>query len=1017
MAKPIRASRLDARAQGPTLPPEPCGCDRDPITGLRQLFVDFFQGTGIAAGRDPATRPVFLRLHGVAHGWFRVEPDLPEPLRVGVLGQHGEYPAWIRFSSDVQPGTPDLKSTIGIAIKLFGVTGEKQLPPDQHAVTHDFVLQNHDVFFVDTARDMCEFTCQSLHGKLDDYLRAHPETGRILDDMAKTVDSVLASAYWSVLPSRFGADRYVKYKIEPELVPPGSPPDHADPEYLAADLRARLRGGEARFRFLIQLRSDEAAMPLDRATVRWDESASPPVHVATLVVPMQDVAARGQATYGENLSFNPWRALAAHAPVGSIAEARKIVYAASAANRRDVNGVPRGEPEIPRPPDFHGDDYPAARDTAIVRAAIHPAIGVARVGPSDEYYIGPEVPDSPPAQPGEHRDATGALKRQAARFRIFGYNAAGEVVRELTADWARIEWRVRVANRKAAWYQWQIALDIPEAAGVAVPLRNAKVTGAAREALVIDSGEVAISGVSTSGPAYALAGTFTGVRVALGELRTDDAGRLVVLGGHGVAASPTGAPIYNDDDPNAFINADDWYDDVSDGPVTASVSIAGRAIVVEPAWVMTAPPDYAPSIKAVRTLYDLLFDLYVNAGWLAAPATIGFHRDVHPILLRLVGLQWVNQGFLTQYGRTAPNDFEQPDYVARLSRPPAPGAYDVHGELRRQVLNSFRSPTVADGNQLPWPWLYGDAMEYPAGSSPRQNAALSWTQYRILQRWAAGDFVDDTGFAPPTSLDAVPLAAQPATLDRAALEHCLADAFHPGCEVTWPIRHLTMFSAPFRIRHRPDGAPVPNLGGKLTPAEALSLDGPLYAQGPGDLTRWMGLPWHADTAYCRSGYDTSYDPLIPTFWPARVPNQVLGPEDYAVVIDPSRPRDQRIAAFTDRTSWTEPLVGTTAEQMTQMVRIFGSMGLLELRPGVSGDPVLPAQMLVASYGPQVAPSATSSFARTLAVAAPRVEAPAAAPAGAGAPPASAAAPHPRGASFRSADEAARAPLPVRRPGR
>jgi hypothetical protein len=555
-----------------------------------------------------------------------------------------------------------------------------------------------------------------------------------------------------------------------------------------------------------------------------------------------------------------------------------------------------------------------------------------------------------------------------------------------------------------------MALDVPEAAAVSVPLRNANVKGAAREALAIDPGEVAISGVSASGPAYVLHGTFMGVPVALGELRTDDAGRLLFLGGHGKAASPTGTTIFDDKDPNGFINADGWYDDTSDGPVTARVSIAGREIPVEPAWVVTAPPDYAPSIKGVRTLYDLLFDLYVNAGWLSPPEKIGFSRDVYPILQRLVRLQWVNQGFLTQFGRGAPNDFEDPQYVERLARPPARGAYDLHGELRRQVLNSFRPPDVADGNQLPWPWLYGDAMDVPAIESPRQNAAVSPTQHRILERWAAGDFEDDWAtYEAHASFDDVPLAEQPATLDRAALDHCLADAFHPGCEVTWPVRHLTMYASPFRIRHRPAGVVPRDPGAKLTPAEALAVDGPLYAQGPGELTRWMGLPWHADTAYCRSGYDTSYDPLIPTFWPARVPNQVLGPEDYAVVIDPARPREERLAAFTNRTSWVEPLVGSTAQQMEQMVRIFGAMGQLEARPGVTGDPVLPPEMLVASYGPQIPPSATSTAAAVQAARAKAAAAPPAAPAPAVV--------GPRGASFRTAEEAAAAPRPVRHPRR
>lgn len=107
----------------PVLPPEPCCCDADPIQGLKQLFVDYFQGRGMAAGRDPATRPVFLRLHGAAQGRFIVDADLPEALQVGVFKPAREYPVWVRFSADVQPGAPDLKGTTGIGIKLFGVEG------------------------------------------------------------------------------------------------------------------------------------------------------------------------------------------------------------------------------------------------------------------------------------------------------------------------------------------------------------------------------------------------------------------------------------------------------------------------------------------------------------------------------------------------------------------------------------------------------------------------------------------------------------------------------------------------------------------------------------------------------------------------------------------------------------------------------------------------------------------------------------------------------------------------------
>src|SRR5476649_1371612 len=99
----------------------------------------------------------------------------------------------------------------------------------------------------------------------------------------------------------------------------------------------------------------------------------------------------------------------------------------------------------------------------IVRAAIYPGIGVARVGDSaDGFFIGPEV--AQPLSPDDgFRDPTGALKRQAARFRIFGLDQNGKVVAELTAREADIQWTVHLANKKAAWYQFDCALDLPEA--------------------------------------------------------------------------------------------------------------------------------------------------------------------------------------------------------------------------------------------------------------------------------------------------------------------------------------------------------------------------------------------------------------------------------------------------------------------------------------------------------------------------------------------------------------------------
>src|SRR5437660_5302056 len=90
---------------------------------------------------------------------------------------------------------------------------------------------------------------------------------------------------------------------------------------------------------------------------------------------------------------------------------------------------------------------------------IHPSIGVARVGNSDQFYIGPENPgipgnwdpDAQKFKPFKH--AEGKILRQAARFRIFQFDDAGNPLKQVTqADGVKIEWRVHVANRKASFF-------------------------------------------------------------------------------------------------------------------------------------------------------------------------------------------------------------------------------------------------------------------------------------------------------------------------------------------------------------------------------------------------------------------------------------------------------------------------------------------------------------------------------------------------------------------------------------
>lgn len=586
---------------------------------------------------------------------------------------------------------------------------------------------------------------------------------------------------------------------------------------------------------------------------------------------------------------------------------------------------------------------PAAKARRIVRAAIHPAIGVARVGNSaDEFFFGPEVIDPPPAPAGSYRDKTGALKRQAARFRIYGYDCDGEVVGEVTSDVAKVEWTAHVANRKAAWYQFQIALDIPEASSAEPSLaRNPGI--ADRTSLVIDPGARSISGPGQGGASHAFdTGTFMGKTVYLGELRTDEKARLIFLGGRGKSGSHDGKPA------TTFANNDGWFDDTSDGPVTATVSVDGKSIPVAGAWVVVCPPNYAPGQQSVRTMYDLLFDLFVRTSAIPRPRRPSFARHILPLFQRMSRLQWVNAGFAAAFGWNGVIDFSDPPLIARLSDPS-----DDSREFRRTLANHFRSFPRDSWSPTPWPWVYGDAMNVPPEQTPREHAAITDTQLHMLAQWAAGDF--DADPVPPASsngeIGAVSLSAQPATLDEAALAFCLADAFHPGCELTWPMRHATMYEAPFRIRHRPGDDPEPAYGTQLTPQAALAPDGPLEAQAAGCLTRWMAIPWQTDTASCRSGYwagyGTRYDPYLPTFWPARVPNQVLAEDDYRLVMDKSKPLADRLAAFAQRSSWFRQLgPGSYIDQINKLAGDISIVGIVEERPGIPNDAHFPATMEV-----------------------------------------------------------------------
>jgi hypothetical protein len=206
-------------------------------------------------------------------------------------------------------------------------------------------------------------------------------------------------------------------------------------------------------------------------------------------------------------------------------------------------------------------------------------------------------------------------------------------------------------DKKAAWYNFEIALDVPEA--IPCKRRNAALTGERRKELVIDPGPRSIKGIDEKRAKYRFdSGKFVGKKVYLGELRTDEQRHLIFLGGRGV--SDTAFP---NNTPYTFADNDGWYDDTSDGPVYAEVALRGQEKVLQadPAWVIVGPPNYAPDIISIQTMYDVMYDTF-QGSWVKRVTKPSFTQHVFPILQQFCDSQWVNYGFYVQFGWGGPND-------------------------------------------------------------------------------------------------------------------------------------------------------------------------------------------------------------------------------------------------------------------------------------------------------------------------------------------------------------------------
>jgi len=523
---------------------------------------------------------------------------------------------------------------------------------------------------------------------------------------------------------------------------------------------------------------------------------------------------------------------------------------------------------------------------------IYPPISIARVGDSEgDWFIGPEFQDDKKKRPDNFtfRDENGRIKRQAARFRIYAFNKDGIPVKELTSSDADIKWSVELANKKASWFAFRGAKkalavyrgDVEDPQTNNLPdLRNPSVgkmilkhkdgrsyylpDEERTNHLEIHGGLKKIAGANkttTTTEDYKLVGKFKGVLpIELGELKTDDSGRLIVLGGRGNsdAIDENGRSIRDLRFIRNYANNTDWHDDISDGPVKVEVSIKGKVIPIEgDAWVIVAPPDFAPDVDNVVSLYDVMEEVaYYNPNLqtaytpkIKAPDNVSFYEDISSILDRVEEQRWVNERGLRGHGYNKPGDFNSPDYAGLDDNDPANNSAAL---LRKRIFSIIREPAYAGGpvkddkysspraisqaTTVFMPPLAGDEGD-PVAGDPTRWLSVTYLQYERLKSWSEGKFKKDIIISAEKGAK-VELTVLLSDLTKTVLASCTGGAFYPGIEMTSISREASLYKEAFRL-------------------DSSKLEA-------GDITKYMALPWQADFFECQQHW-----------WPAQRPDDVI----------------------------------------------------------------------------------------------------------------------------------------------
>ncbi|KAI5257160.1 heme-dependent catalase [Aureobasidium subglaciale] len=287
------------------------------------------------------------RTHGIVKGSFVVPDDLPKHLRQGELfSKGGEYPIVARYSTE--PGDPGLDDRIpvprGFAMKLFGVQGDMY----EDYPTQDIEFNSTPALDLATAKVTREIIDLRIkYGHDQEELRKHLEK-RDDTELQTARDKVRnthleSTRQYSQTAYRFG-DYVMKYCLVPSSETQRKLYDETVRPEDGSDILHRWLQNfhaehDAEYLFQVQLCENLEDQPVEYAGKIWDPEKYPWQTVATVKIPKQESFDYERKTFWEDhMRVDPWHGLKAYQPLGSPNRLRRVVYPASSALRRKMNG-------------------------------------------------------------------------------------------------------------------------------------------------------------------------------------------------------------------------------------------------------------------------------------------------------------------------------------------------------------------------------------------------------------------------------------------------------------------------------------------------------------------------------------------------------------------------------------------------------------------------------------------------------------------------------------------------------